>query len=330
MCSLSRIPTKHLSRYFFIALLLFSACAKTDSLDPDEQLPGDQTTFAEGTIEMGMYSHGVDLGFFIKQIDFSRDDVPEQFTELAENNEEAQAFLALLQEYSSSNPFAALGLMMNGVIGTYYVKDDVVLGKARGFGYEFDNYHDAGNDVGKVFVRTLVQTDEIAEEDRELSFTYVPSVDLGVGGGGKFVASMYNRQISPTSAVVAGYACDVSTYIIKSQHIPEPDPNNPFPPTPVAYKLVVYTSDAFNKTINFTHPFYLPEDAGILKLEIYYDSGDEPTLVMQPENITARSITDAELQIAVNEPVYSFSDVSVVGKMWAILFSGWGVLGEEE
>src|SRR5690606_21829982 len=93
---------KHLSYYFFIVLLLFSACAKNDSPDPDGQLPGDQTPFSEGTIEMGMYSHNVDLGFFIKEIDFSRDDVPEQFTELAENNEEAQAFLALLQEYSST------------------------------------------------------------------------------------------------------------------------------------------------------------------------------------------------------------------------------------
>src|SRR5699024_10011494 len=151
----------------------------------------------------------------------------------------------------------------NGVIGTYYVKDDVVLGKARGFGYEFDTYHDAGNNLGKVLVRTMVQRDEIAEEDGEPSMTYVPSVDRGVGGTGTFSASMYNRETSPTSAVVASYACDVSTYTIKSQHIPEPDPNNPLPPTPIAYKLVVYTSDAFNKTINFTHPFYLPEDGGI-------------------------------------------------------------------
>src|SRR5690606_35908584 len=149
-----RMNIKHLSRYLFIVLLLFSACAKTDSLDPDDQA-GDNTPFAEGTIEMGMYSHGVDLGFFIKQIDFSRDDVPEQFAELAENNEEAQAFLSLLETYSTNNPFAALGLMMNGVISTYYVKDDVVLGKARGFGYQFDNYHDARHDVGKVFMRTL-------------------------------------------------------------------------------------------------------------------------------------------------------------------------------
>src|SRR5690606_33317136 len=107
MYPFSRATKKYLSRFLFITLLLFSACAKTDSLDPDES-SGNTTPFVEGTIEMGMYIHGVDLGFFINEIDFSRDDVPAQFAELAESNEESQAFLALLEEYSSSNPLAAL------------------------------------------------------------------------------------------------------------------------------------------------------------------------------------------------------------------------------
>lgn len=323
-----RMNIKHLSRYLFIVLLLFSACAKTDSLDPDDQA-GDNTPFAEGTIEMGMYSHGVDLGFFIKQIDFSRDDVPEQFAELAENNEEAQAFLTLLEEYATTNPFSALGLMLNSVICTYYVKGDVVLGKAHGFGYTFDNYHDVGNDEGKLFLRTLVQTDEIPPEDRELSLTYVPSVDLYVRSGA-FDATMYHREVSSKNAVVGGYSCEVSTYTLQSQHVPEPDPDSPLPQTPIAQKLVVYTADAFSKTINFTHPFYLPENAGILKIEAYYDNGEEPTLVMQPEAITARTVTDTELQIEAKEPVYSFADLGVAWKMFAIMLSGWGALGEGE
>lgn len=327
MYPFSRSATKHLFRYFFIALLLFSACAKTDPLDPDDQV-GDNTPFVEGTIEMGMYSQGVDLGFFIKQIDFSRDDVPEQFAELTENNEAAQAFLAMLQEYSIANPYAAFGLMLNSVICTYHIKGEVVLGKARGFGYQFDNYHDAKNDVGKVFMRTLVQTEEIAEENRELSLTYVPSVDLGVGSS--LDVSMYDREVLAKREVVEGYSCKVSTYTMKTQHIPEPDPNNPLPQMAIAHKLVVYTSDAFSKTINFTHPFYLPEDAGILKLEIYYDNGGEPTLVMQPEDITARALADAELQIETKDPVYNFTDLDVGWKMLAIMLSGWGALGGEE
>jgi len=313
------------SKYLFLALLLFSACSKKDPIDPDEQ-PGDNTPFTEGTIEMGMYSHGIDLGYFIREIDFSRDDVSEQFEALAKDSQEAQKFLALLQEYSASNPYAALGLFMNSVICTYYLKGDAVLGKARGFGYELDNYHNVKTDEGKLFLHTLVQTDEIPEEDRALSVNYVPSADLGVGSGGAIDVSMYDREVSSKKAVVAGYSCNISTYTIQSQHIPEPDPENPLPQTPICYKLVVYTSDAFNKTINFTHPFYLPEDAGILKLEIFYDNGEEPTLVMQPDDITPRTLTDTELQIRVKEPVYDYNDASIAWKMLAIMLSGWGAL----
>ena len=67
-----------------------------------------------------------------------------------------------------------------------------------------------------------------------------------------------------------------------------------------------------------------------MKLEIYYDSGDEPTLVMQPEDITARTITSTELQIPVKDPIYSFTDIEVGWKMLAIMFSGWGVLEDGE
>lgn len=314
-----------LSKYFFVALILFSACSKKDPVTPDEP-SGEDTPFSEGTIEMGMYSHGINLGYFIDRIDFSRDDVQEQFAELAENEAEAQQFIALLQEYSDANPLAVLGLMLNANIATYYLKNDVVLGKARGFGYEFDHYHDAKNDVGKLFLRTLSKTDEIPEEDRELSVHYVPSVDLAVGSGGAVDVSRYDREVASERVNVAGYSCQVSTYTIQSQYIPEPDPENPLPPTPICYKLVVYTSDAFNKTINFTHPFYLPEDHGILKLDIFYDNGQEPTLTMQPDEITPRTLADAEMQIRENEPVYDYNDTGIAWKMLSILFSGWGAL----
>ena len=328
MYSFAQCTTRYLSRCFLVMLLLLSACAKNDSPAPEEEpLPQDVEPFTEGVIGMGMYSHGVDLGFFIKEIDFSRNDVKEQFRQLADNNPEAEAFLALLEERVSTNPFAAFGLMINTVICTYHIKGDVIMGKARGVGFEFDNYHDAGNDEGKVFLRTLVQTDEIAEEDRELSLTYTPSVDLGLSGS-SFDATMYNREVSSEKVVVAGYPCQVATYTLKSQHVPDVDPDNPLPQTSMLHKLVVYTSDAFNKTINFTHPFYLPEDAGILKLETYFDNGEEPMLVMQPEEITPRAVTDAEMQIGVKEPVYSINDAEAAWKVLSIMLSGWGVLGD--
>lgn len=312
-----------------VVLFLLVSCAKESAIDIDQPITSEP--FTEGTIEMGMSSHGVDLGVLIKNIDFSRDDVREQFVALTENHEEAQQFLTLMEEYAQANPVIGLALMLNGVIATYYVKGDAVLGRARGLGYLFDNYHNSVEDQGQIYVRTLVQLDEIPEEDRELSITYTPSEDLGVGSGGSISTSMYDRQVASKKQVVAGYACEVSTYTLKSEFDVDPDfdPDFPMPTSARLHKLVVYTSDAFNKTINFTHPFYLPEDNGILKLEIHFDKLDEPTLVMQPDNITPRTVAPAEMQIEEKLPVYDYNNLTVAWKIFAIMMSGWGALGDD-
>lgn len=314
------------ANYIFIAIALFVlGCAKDAPIDTE--LPVVNEPFTEGVVEMGMYSHGIDLGFFIDNIDFSRDDVQEQYLDLVENHEEGKQFVDLIQSYTQSNPMLGLALMMNGVVCTYYVKDEVVLGKARGLGYLFDNYHNAAEDRGQLFVRTLVQTDEIAEADRELSIQYTPSEDLGVGSGGAIDQSFYNRQVSSQKEVVAGYNCNVSTYTLKPEHIPEPDSDMPPSLSMGVYKIVVYTSTDFNKTINFTHPLYLPEDEGILKLEIYFENTDEPTLVMQPNSITPRVVTASEMQIEETQPMYDFNDLQVAFKLLSIMLSGWGAIG---
>lgn len=309
--------------------LLITGCSKGGGTpDPEE---GEVITevFAEGTVEMGMYSHGVDLGYFIDKVDFSRDDVREQVEELLENTSSDQNLFALIEEVSERNPFVALSLIMNAVTCTYYVKNDVVFGEARGFGYEYDNFHDRQNDEGKVFIRTLVQTDEISEEDRELSLTYVPSTDLGMGEG--IEHNLYDRHVESRKENVNGYVCDVSTYTLKPGYGPlVADPGNPVPTTPAVRKLAVYTSKLFNPTINFTHPFYLPEESGILRLEIFYEDSDTPTLVMSPKEITSRPITGDELQIRVKEPIYNINNASLAWKLFAIFFSGWGALGQDE
>lgn len=321
-----------MSRFIFCVFSLWiglslTSCSKGGDGIPDTEDNGEVVTdvFAEGVIEMGMYSHDVDLGYFIDKIDFSRDDVREQVEELIENTPSDQNIFTLIEELSERNPFVALSLMMNAVTSTYYVKDDVVFGAARGFGYEYDNFHDRRNDEGKIFIRTLVQTDEIPEEDRALSLTYVPSVDLGIGE--HIEHDLYDRRVESRKENVNGYLCEVSTYTLKPGYAPPAaDPENPVPTTPTVRKLLVYTSKLFNPTINFTHPFYLPEEGGILRLEVFYENTDEPTFVMSPKEIIPRPVTGDELQIRVKEPVYTINDTSLAWKLFSIFFSGWGAL----
>ncbi len=307
------------------ALMLLMGCAKDAPIGEE---PIVDEPFVEGIIEMGMYSHGVNLGFFIENLDFSRDDVGEQFVELAENHEEAQRFLTLVEDYSQRNPFLGLALMMNGVICTYHVKGDVVLGKAKGLGFIYDNYHNAMEDRGQLYLRTLTQHAEIPEADRAISVQYTPSEDLGARN--TVALDMYLRQVAAPRSVVAGYECRVTTYTLRPEYAATPDPDNPLPASPQLYKIVVYTSEAFDPTINFTHPFYVEEQAGILQLEIYYENSDEPTLVMKPDRIMPRVVANSELEIDETEPLYEINDLQVAWKMFAIMMSGWGALGDTE
>lgn len=315
-----------LSYLIVAALMLLVGCAKEAPIDEEEPIINEP--FLEGTIEMGMYSHDIDLGFFIENLDFSCDDVREQFVELAENHEEAQAFLALMEEYSQRNPFLGLALMMNGVICTYHVKGDVVLGKGQGLGFIYDNYHNATEDRGQLYLKTRTRLESIPESDRAISVQYVPSQDLGPRN--TLDLGMYRRQVAAQRSVVAGYECQVATYSLKPEYVVAPDPENPLAVSPQPYKVVVYASEAFSPTINFTHPFYVEEEAGILRLEIYFGNADEPTLVMTPDQITPRAVANAELEIEEIEPLYDLNDVQVAWKMFAIMMSGWGAISDSE
>lgn len=317
----------HKLPYFVIAaLMLLVGCAKDAPIDEEEPIVDER--FVEGTVEMGMYSHGVDLGFFIENLDFSRDDVREQFAELAENNEEAQRFMELIESYSQRNPFLELAVMMNGVVCTYHIKGDAVLGKARGLGFIFDNYHNSSENRGQLYLQTLTQDESIPEADRAISVQYTPSENLAPGNN--LELEMYLRQVATQRKGVAGYECQVTTYTLRPEHVVAPDPENPVPMSPRPYKVVAYTSAAFSPTINFTHPFYLEEEHGILQLEIYFENADEPTLVMTPDRITPRALANSEMEIDETQPLHDLDDLQVGWKMLAIMMSGWGALGDTE
>lgn len=312
-----------------LILLTFSNCSK-DSADPEDDIPLINDPFTEGTIEMGMYSHGLDLGYYIEHIDFSRHDIQEQLATLAQSAE-GKALPDLINELGQRNPFLAFTLVLNMNVATYYIKDHIVLGKAKGFGWEMENLHDRVNDLGKVVLRTLVTTDQIAEEDKEIYASYTPSEDLEPGYFGYLDHSIFDRETDTKQENILGYACQKAIYTLKPEHRPvlgNPDDDLLFP-SATLYKLVVYTSPQFDETINFTHPFYLPENDGILKLEIYYEESDNPTLVMQPKTISPRAIASTELQVHQGEPVYNIYDLEFGQKTWPIMFGGWGVLDEE-
>lgn len=307
-------------------LVLSTSCAIDDHEDIIDEEEAVDTAFTEGIVEMGMFTHGIDIGHYIKNIDFTREDTREQLEELIAEAGPGNDLLSHFQRIGEQNPMAVLALMFNTVISDYHIKDDIVLGQSRGFGFIYNHLHDQSKDQGKIYMESLTSTQEIPEADRKIYVEYVPSEQAAVSPNTSFDAELFDRQLLPETESVSGYECSVSVYTLKAEYAPS-NPDYPMA-TPLIQKLVVYTSPLFSKTINFTHPFYMPEEGGILRIDMYMDNGEQPTLEMRPYRISPEKLNNTQLEIETAEPVYTIDDVSWGFKALSIFMSGWGSFGE--
>ncbi len=315
----------------FTFLLAISCSDKKDSkVDNENQVYNEK--FTEGVIEFGMYALGIDLDHLIDNIDFSKDNVKQQWEEIIKNLPPENNFIDLINEMNQRNPMLALGIVMNSVVPTYYIKDNQVLGVHKGFGYDYDNYHDLDQNFGKLYLKTYVNHPEITEENKELSVKYsLDDKNQNMDLAGDLSIDMFNRKVSGKRKNILGYEADLTIYTLKDEFKISTDWqsfSNPLGSLQV-YQINVYTSPKFSKTINFSHPYYLPEEDGIIELEVFFEENTEvPTMIMKPKKIDARAIAKNELQIRTSEPIYDDSDISWTFKAMGIMMSGWSVLGE--
>jgi len=300
---------------FVLIALFFVGCDSSSETGLIEEPPVTVTKpFTQGSLEMGVFSKDVDLGKFVGKVDFSRPDVKKQFEELLASDPESKAIFEVVENVGKNNPLAAFALTLNIAECTYYIKDDVVLARAQGFGWHMDNYHNKAQDKGSIYHETVVQTDKIPDQDKQIYTLYKPSENAGAGASNDLDLSQFNRKMKWGKHNVLGYECDVIVYT----------PKTIIKDAPLQLQqLVVYTSPLFNNTMNFTHPFYLIEDGGILRLDIYYLDTKEPTIVMKPIEITERTLTGQELISRTASPVYTQDDLSWGFKALAIMMSGW-------
>lgn len=309
---------KIITSIFITIIFLFYNCNSSDEIKPTE----DNHTvinkpFTEGIVEMGIFSKDVDLGKIIGKIDFSREDITQQYQDLLTNDAEARAIFEVVEDTSNQNPLVAWAMSMNISECTYSIKDKEVLGKARGFGWNMHNYHNTAEDKGSIYLETVTQLDKIAEQDRKIYTEFKPSENAGANATNTIDFSEFNRQVEPKKQNVLGYECDVIIYTPKKV-------DNTMPMQ--LQKIAVYTSPLFSNTINFTHPFYLEENNGILRLDIYYLNNEEPTLVMKPKAIKEQVINQQDLISKTSTPIYSSDDMNWGFKALAIMMSGWGAV----
>ncbi|TDS58197.1 hypothetical protein [Myroides indicus] len=296
---------------------LFSCSSSDENKLPDNNHEIIDTPFTEGFVEMGIFSNDIDLGKLIGKIDFSKANVKEQYEKLVANDADAKAIIDLIATIGNQNPLAAWAVTLNIAECTYNIKNDEVLGKVCGFGWTMDNYYNKSQNQAGLYLETLVQTDKITEQDKKIYSSYKPS-EYGTSGAINDVDfSQFNRETKSAKQTVLGYECDVIVYTPKTL-----DENAPMQ----LQKLVVYTSPLFTDAINFAHPFYLEENQGILRLDVYYLNSETPTLVMKPKEIKEIKLTAHDLISRTTTPVYPQDDINWGFKALAIMMSGWGAL----
>lgn len=297
--------------------ILFSCTSSDENKLPDNTDGIMNTPFTEGSVEMGMFSNGLDLGKLIGKIDFSKSNIKEQYEQLITHDSDIKPIFDLITNMSKQNPLAAWAITLNITECTYNIKNEEVLGRVRGFGWRMDNYYNKPQDQASIYLETLAQTDQIAASDNKIYSSYTPSQNKGFGAMNEMDISQFTRESKKEKQNILGYECDIVVYTPKIK-----DENAPLQ----LQKLIVYTSPLFNNIINFSHPFYLDENQGILRIDIYYLNEEEPTLVMKPKAIKAHAITQQDLTSQTATPIYSADDLNWGFKALGIMMSGWGAL----
>lgn len=309
---------KHTLLINLVSLLLFFSCSSSENSDLNQQ---DNTLinrpFTQGIIEMGIFSHEVNLGKIIEKIDFSREDIAQQYQDLLTKDQQAKTIFEIIEKAGAQHPLVSMAMAMNISQCTYYIKESEVLGKARGFGWIMNNYHNGQQDKGSIYLETLTHIDQIPLEDRQIYTVFTPSQSASVNATNSIDLNEYNRQIRASKENILGYLCDVVEYTPKIQETA---------PGGLLQKIVVYTSPLMDKTINFTHPFYLEENGGILRLDIYYINQEQPTLVMKPITIKEQLINPEDLRSKTSTPIYGADNINWGFKALAIMLSGWGAI----
>lgn len=297
--------------------ILFSCNSSDENKLPDSNSEIINTPFTEGSVEMGIFSNDIDLGKLIGKIDFSKADIKEQYEQLTANDADVKAIFTLIANMGNQNPLAAWAVTLNIAECTYNIKNKEVLGKVRGFGWTMDNYYNKSKDQASLYLETLAQTDKIIEQDKKIYSSYNPSENIGSGAINDVDFSQFKRETKSAKQTILGYECDVIVYTQKII-----DENAPMQ----LHKLIVYTSPLFNDVINFAHPFYLEENQGILRLDVYYLNDETPTLVMKPKQIKKTKLTTNDLKSRTTTPVYKQDDINWGFKALGIMMSGWGML----
>ncbi|MFZ4261664.1 hypothetical protein ACFRAE_06455 [Sphingobacterium sp. HJSM2_6] len=272
-----------------------------------------QSSF-EGTLTSRVTMAGVDLSLVTEQIDYSKGNVQEQMQTLFKAIPPAD--FARLRAMMEENPMMGIAMIMMPPKASIHIKNKITYAKTKGLGYEIQHYHNEQSDEAFLYTASLIKPSDA------VTGAYKPSegYDALFTEANRITVDKFNVERSTKTAQVAGYTCNISTYTTKSLD-PE-TPNSMGIPSVQVHKLVVYTSKELPKGINFSHPYYLPEDHGILRIDIYLNAKAEPSMVYEMTAVDKSPVNDSLLIPKKSEPIYTLTDMNYAMKLMGIMMGG--------
>lgn len=296
-----------------IVLIFFTFCSEGTIFS--------QSTF-EGTLTTRVTMAGVDMSVVTEKIDYTKGNIQEQLAALYKAIPAQD--IARMQDMMEKNPMMGLALVMTPPKATIHIKGRVAFATMRGLGYEIQHYHNEQSDEAFLYTTSLIQPGEA------VTAAYRPSqgYEALFTDDKRITTENFNVERSSRTADVAGFPCAISTY--NSKALQSGTGSATGIPNVQVHKLVVYTSKDLPKGINFSHPYYLPEDNGIMRIDIYLNEGKEPTMVYEMISVKKSDISDSMLVPKKTEPLYSLTDMNYGMKLLGIMMGGMAAMNMED
>jgi hypothetical protein len=266
--------------------------------------------FSEGRIDLKITTPGSAFAELLQQVDPSKGNVSAQMKKLAEKLSAKER--AELEAQSQKAGMMNLAILMLPLKSVIYIKGDEATAKFDALTFHGENTVNDEKKEGMMYVKSQNSSKAMTISYTGDSFQEMAQNELK--------ASDYIIEKTGESSMVAGYNCSKSVYTLKKA---APMNNTPGTiPSATIYQLEVWTSTEMPKSVNFLHPLYIKEDAGIMKIMIQYQKDNPLKFLYEFTKVENRTTTPEEMQIQKTTKIHDFGkDKMTVGmEMMGIVF----------
>lgn len=270
---------------------------------PIEKL-SENNIFNEGVIDVEIDFPGNQLSDLLKKIDPTKGNIEQQLKSLTETLSFGEQ--QKINNVTKNNPFVAMQVILAPLHSTIYVKKSIATAKCDGLNYHLENTVNASLNTGTAYVASRADPSNTVTINYDKDFFGKSQLQVRID------PESYARHETKETKFIAGYKCKKSIYTSKTNS-----------PMSVA-KLEVWTSEQMPKSLNFIHPYYLKEEHGIMKIDLFANGIDDIAMVYEFKTVSPKKMSDSELSIVQLPPAYNAkTDLQkIAGKLMGIMFGG--------